>query len=311
MPKRQNPIQKLFKRMVRNSTRKPEEFSRELQGAPQRKSRVWLKLRRNKSAVTGMIIIACFMIMILFGEQLAPHDPLETDYLNILASPSSENLLGTDYMGRDLFSRLLAGARFSLTVGLISIAIGLTVGMTLGIIAGLNKKADNIIMRFIDILMAFPGLLLSITIVATLGAGLQNVMIAIGISTVPLYARLVRGEVLKVKENDFILAARGLGATNFRLVIHHVLINISAPIIVYSTFRIASAVLAASSLSFLGLGAQPPDPEWGRLINEGRQYMLLAPWLVLAPGFFITLAILGINLFGDGLRDALDPRVGD
>ncbi len=136
-------------------------------------------------------------------------------------------------------------------------------------------------------------------------------MIAIGISSVPMYARLVRGEVLKVKENDFVQAARALGARDTRIIIHHVAINIAAPIIVYSTFRIASAVLAASSLSFLGLGAQPPDPEWGRLINEGRQYMLLAPWLVLGPGAFITLAILGINLLGDGLRDALDPRIGD
>lgn len=307
--KRKKPF--FLKRILTNFSQKPEEISRDLGGIPKNRNRIWLKLRRNKSAISGMLIISLFIIMILFGEQLAPYDPLQTNYLNILSPPSSENWLGTDYMGRDLFSRLLAGARFSLTVGFIAIAIGLSLGMLLGILSGLYKRADNIIMRFIDILMAFPGLLLSITIVATLGAGLQNVMIAIGISSVPMYARLVRGEVLKVKENDFIEAARALGARDSRLIIHHVIINISAPIIVYSTFRIASAVLAASSLSFLGLGAQPPAPEWGLLINQGRQYLLLAPWLVLAPGLFITLAILGINLFGDGLRDALDPRIGE
>jgi len=259
----------------------------------------------------GIIIISIFIMLIFFGEAIAPYDPLETDYQNILSAPSLDNWLGTDFMGRDVFSRILAGTRLSLTVGFIAIAIGLSIGVFLGLVAGLYKSWDNLIMRFIDVLMAFPGLLLSITIVATLGAGLQNVMIAIGISSVPLYARLIRGEVLKVKENDYILAARALGAKDIRLIFQHVLINIAAPIIVYSTFRVASAVLAASSLSFLGLGAQPPDPEWGRLINQGRQYMLIAPWLVLAPGTFITLAILGINLFGDGLRDALDPRIGE
>ncbi len=300
-----------FKNILQNNSKKPEDFAREIKGPPHSKSRVWLKLKRNKSALMGIIIISIFIMLIFFGEAIAPYDPLETDYQNILSAPSLDNWLGTDFMGRDVFSRILAGTRLSLTVGFIAIAIGLSIGVFLGLVAGLYKSWDNLIMRFIDVLMAFPGLLLSITIVATLGAGLQNVMIAIGISSVPLYARLIRGEVLKVKENDYILAARALGAKDIRLIFQHVLINIAAPIIVYSTFRVASAVLAASSLSFLGLGAQPPDPEWGRLINQGRQYMLIAPWLVLAPGTFITLAILGINLFGDGLRDALDPRIGE
>lgn len=272
-------------------------------------SRVIRQFSKNKGAMIGLCITIFFIFLALFGHRLSPYDPLKVDYTKILQGPSRQFLLGTDYMGRDLLSRLLSGSRLSLTVGFIAVGIGLTMGSILGILAGFYKKLDNAIMRFIDILLAFPGLLLSITIVAVLGPGLQNVMIAIGFSSIPSYSRLVRGEVLKVKENEFVIAARAMGAHDLMIIFKHIIPNILAPIIVFTTFRMAAAILSASALSFLGLGAQPPHPEWGMIMNEGRGYMLLAPWLVLGPGAIITLSILGINLLGDGLRDALDPRV--
>ena len=276
-----------------------------------RTSRAWNQLKKNKAAMLGFCITVFFILMALFGQYIAPFDPLAVNYENILGAPSTQHWLGTDYMGRDILSRLLCGARLSLSVGFIAVGIGLLAGGSLGILAGFYKKFDMPIMRFVDILLAFPGLLLSITIVATLGPGLQNVMIAIGIGSIPSYSRMIRGEVLKVKESEFVEAARALGASDFKIILKHVIPNILAPIIILTTFRLATAVLSASALSFLGLGAQPPEPEWGMIMNEGRNYMLLAPWLVLGPGFMITIAVLGFNLFGDGLRDALDPRVHD
>lgn len=274
-------------------------------------SRAWNQLKKNKGAILGLSITVFFILIALFGEFIAPFDPLAVNYDNILGAPSVQHWLGTDYMGRDILSRLLCGARLSLSVGFIAVGIGLIAGGSLGILAGFYKKLDTPIMRFVEILLAFPGLLLSITIVAVLGPGLQNVMIAIGIGSIPSYSRMIRGEVLKVKENEFVEAARALGLSDLKIIVKHVIPNILAPIIILTTFRLANAVLSASALSFLGLGAQPPEPEWGMIMNEGRTYMLLAPWLVLGPGFVITIAVLGFNLFGDGLRDALDPRVHD
>lgn len=274
-------------------------------------SRAWNQLKKNRGAMLGLGITVFFIFIALFGKYIAPFNPLEVNYENILGAPSVQHWLGTDYMGRDVLSRLLCGARLSLSVGFIAVGIGLFGGGTLGILAGFYKKLDMPIMRVVDVLLAFPGLLLSITIVATLGPGLQNVMIAIGIGSIPSYSRMIRGEVLKIKEREFVEAAKALGVSDFKIIIKHVIPNILAPIIILTTFRLANAVLSASALSFLGLGAQPPEPEWGMIMNEGRTYMLLAPWLVLGPGFVITIAVLGFNLFGDGLRDALDPRVHD
>lgn len=272
--------------------------------------RSWKEFKKNKGGVVGLILTLLFVFIAIFGSFIAPYDPLEVDYSRKLQPPSQKYIFGTDYMGRDLFSRLLAGAKVSLSVGFIAVGIGLSFGGILGIFAGYFDKLDNIIMRFVDVLLAFPGLLLSITIVALLGPGLQNVMIAIGISSSPSYARLIRGEILKVRENEYIEAARVVGNSNSKVIFRHILPNIISPIIVVTTFRLARAVLAASALSFLGLGAQPPNPEWGMIVNEGREYMLTAPWLILAPGGIITFAILSFNLLGDGLRDALDPRIG-
>jgi len=270
---------------------------------------VWMQLRRNRGAVAGMVVVLFFLLMAILAPYICPHDPLQVDYSRILAPPSLRHPMGTDWLGRDVLSRIIAGSRLSLSVGFIAVGIGLTGGTVLGLLAAFYPRLDNLIMRFIDILLAFPGLLLSITIVATLGPGLQNVMIAVGIGGIPGYARVVRGATLSVKENEYVQAARALGSSDVRILVHHVMPNIMAPLIVMITFGLASCVLSAAALSFLGLGAQPPQPEWGMLINEGRRYMLKAPWLVLGPGAVITMVILGFNLFGDGLRDALDPRL--
>jgi len=273
--------------------------------------RFWRQFRRRKLNVVGLVVAIGLVLLAIFAPYITPYDPLETDYSNILGAPDLRHPLGTDWMGRDLLSRLIAGSRLSLSVGIIAVMIGLTGGGLLGLLAGFYPELDNPIMRFVDILLAFPGLLLSITIVATLGPGLENVMIAVGIGSISGYARLVRGEVLAAREEDFVEAARALGAPDWAILVNHIIPNIMSPIIVLITFNLAGSVLSAAALSFLGLGAQPPDPEWGMLINEGRRYMLEAPWLVLGPGLTITAAILGFNLLGDGLRDALDPRMGE
>jgi len=273
--------------------------------------RFWRQFRKRGTNIAGLVVAICLVLLAIYAPYITPYDPLETDYSNILGPPNLKHPLGTDWMGRDLLSRLIAGSRLSLSVGIIAVLIGLLGGGLLGILAGFYPHLDNVIMRFVDILLAFPGLLLSITIVATLGPGLQNVMIAVGIGSISGYARLVRGEVLAAREEDFVEAARALGAPDLSILTKHVIPNIMSPIIVLITFNLAGSVLSAAALSFLGLGAQPPEPEWGMLINEGRRYMLEAPWLVVGPGLTITAAILGFNLLGDGLRDALDPRMGE
>ena len=264
---------------------------------------------RHRGAMTGLVLIGFFVVLAVVAPWLAPHSPIDQDLSRRLEAPSADHWFGTDDFGRDVFSRVLYGTRISLRVGLVAVALALFLGGTLGLIAGYYGGAlDLLLMRCVDIMLAFPAILLAIVVVAVLGPSLTNAMIAVGITGVPVYARLVRGVVLQVKNQEYVTAARALGAGDPRIVLGAVLPNCVAPIMVQSTLGLATAILDAAGLSFLGLGAQPPMPEWGAMLSQGRQLILDAPWALTAPGMAILLAVLGFNLLGDGLRDLLDPR---
>ena len=266
-------------------------------------------LLRNRAAVVGIVIIGVFILAALMAPVITTHSPTDTSLANRLQPAGSGHLLGTDELGRDLFSRILYGGRISLTIGIISVLIGAVIGIPIGALSGYyGGKLDMITQRFIDIMIAFPGILLAIVVVTVLGVGVQNVMIATGIASVPIYARLVRGSVLSVKEQSYIAAARAAGLRDFTIIFKHVLPNCLAPIIVQSTFQIATSILWAAGLGFLGLGAQAPTPEWGAILSNGRAYIRTAHHLTTFPGIAILLMVLGFNLVGDGLRDALDPK---
>ena len=266
-------------------------------------------LLRNRGAVIGLIIIGIFVIGAVFAPLLATHNPIQNNLTMRLQGPSSTHWLGTDALGRDLFSRMLYGSRISLNIGLISVAIGVAVGVPIGAISGFyGGKLDIFTQRIIDIMIAFPGILLAIIVVTVLGVGVQNVMIATGIASVPIYARLVRGSVLAAKEQSYVEAARAAGLGDASIVFRHILPNCLAPIIVQSTFQIATSILWAAGLGFLGLGAQAPMPEWGAILSDGRAYIRTAHHLTTYPGLAILFMVLGFNLLGDGLRDALDPK---
>ncbi len=276
------------------------------------------QLWRNKTAVAGLAILIIFVFAAVFAPLLSPHDPLETSLYDQLKPPmwydggSSKNVLGTDDLGRDTLSRIIYGARVSLTVAVVSVGIAFFWGVMLGCISGYYKgRIDNIIMRIMDMILAFPYLLLAIVVVAYLGPSLQNAMMAIGVTYVPRFARIVRGSVLEECEKDYVMAARAIGAANFRIIFLTILPNCLGPLIVQTTLSMASAILDAAALSFLGLGAQPPTPEWGAMISRSRSLILRASWVMTFPGIAILLAVLGFNLLGDGLRDALDPRLRD
>jgi len=270
---------------------------------------VLMHLRRNRGAMVGLIVLAVFLICAVFAPLLAPYDPTDSNLGRALEKPSAEHILGTDELGRDSFSRILFGSRISLAIGLISVSIGLVVGVPLGALSGFyGGKFDLFMQRLIDILIAFPGILLAIVVVTILGVGVENVMIAVGVASIPIYTRLVRGSVLSVKEEGYVAAARALGIGNTRIIIRHILPNCLGPIIVQSTFQIATAILWAAGLGFLGLGAQPPNPEWGAMLSKGREYIRVAHHLTTYPGLAILFMVLGFNLVGDGLRDALDPK---
>jgi len=275
-----------------------------------------LRLRKNRIALAGLIIIVMFLFMAVFAPWIAPHDPLEQSLYSKLKPPiwsersDQKYILGTDDFGRDLLSRLIHGSRISMIVGVVAVAISLFFGTLAGAVAGFyGGRTDNVIMRMMDILLAFPPILLAIVIVAFLGPSLRNAMIAIGVVSIPRYARLVRGSVLEEYAKDYVQAARALGARDMRLIFVHILPNCLAPLIVQTTLGFASAILEAAALSFLGLGAQPPTPEWGAMLANGRALILRAWWVITFPGIMILLAVLGFNLLGDGLRDALDPRL--
>lgn len=266
------------------------------------------RLRRNHGAVAGGFFIILLIILALIGPAIAPYKERAIAGKS-LSPPSTYFWMGTDVLGRDVMSRILFGAHISLTVGFGAVLIGVVIGVALGLIGGFyGRKVDVAVTMFVDTTLAFPDILLAIAIVSVLGPSLRNAMIAVGIGSFPSYARLVRGQVLSAKQYDYVEAARVLGASDKRLMVRHVLPNVIAPIIVLSTLRVGTAILAAASLSFLGLGAQPPTPEWGAMVNDGRGYLRVAWWITTFPGLAIMLTVLAVNQFGDGLRDALDPR---
>lgn len=263
----------------------------------------------RKSSGVGAIIVLLFLLTALTAPLISPFDPADQDLTNRYTPPNSENLLGTDNFGRDLLSRIIWGSRISLVVGVVTVCIALLVGGTLGVTAGyLGGVVDRLLNFIVEMLMAFPTLLLALILIAILGPGLVKLMIAIGIGSVPMFARVLRAETLSVRERDYVLASRSIGATEVFIVFTHILPNILSSMIVLSTTRVATAILSESALSFLGLGIQPPTPSWGSLVAEGRAYLERAPWIALAPGVVIMITVLGFNLFGDGLRDVADVR---
>lgn len=272
-------------------------------------STVWKRLRKNRAAMIGAGILLFFTLTSIFAPVLAPYSITEMNYDDSLMPPGAKYWLGTDEFGRDLFSRMLYGGRVSLLMGLFVVAIAGTVGVILGVISGFYRRIDMFIMQIIDILMAFPSLLLAIAIVAILGVGLTNAMIAVAIAVTPSFVRVVRGSVLSIREVEYVEAARALGVKDLKIIFKHILPNIASPIIVLATLEFGSAILAAAALSFLGLGAQPPNPEWGALVFVGKSFLSQAWWMTVFPGLAIMLVVLGFNLLGDGLRDALDPRM--
>lgn len=268
------------------------------------------RLAKNKLAMLGLIIIILMTLAAIFAPFIAPYDYAQQDMSAVYLSPCKEHLLGTDKLGRDILSRLIFGARQSLRIGVFSVAIGAILGTILGSIAGFyGGKVDNIIMRFLDIYQSIPGMLLSIALAASLGPGVNNAILAVGISTIPVYSRIIRASIMTVRDKEYIEAATAINASDFRIITKHVLPNSFAPLIVEITMNIGNSILMAATLSFIGLGAQPPAPEWGAMLSEGRNFMRDYGYLVIYPGICIMASVLSFNMLGDGLRDALDPRL--
>lgn len=271
---------------------------------------VWQRLRRNKMAMAGLAIIVILVLTAILADVIAPEGYDHQVLQNKLQSPSLKYLFGTDKFGRSIFSRIVHGTRISLRIGFIAVGISAISGGALGAIAGYySGKLDNFIMRAMDILLAIPSILLAIAIVASLGPGITNVMIAVGIGSIPSYARIVRASVLSLRDQEFVEAARAVGANDFRIIVKHIIPNTLAPIIVQATLGVAGAILSAAGLSFIGLGITPPTPEWGAMLSDGREYLRDHWYVATFPGLAIMVTILALNLLGDGLRDALDPRL--
>ncbi|WP_033457708.1 ABC transporter permease [Bordetella bronchiseptica] len=277
--------------------------------APRRANRSWGKFRRNRIVMLGALIVLAFVVLALLAPWVASHDPFQTSFMTIRKAPSAAFWMGTDELGRDIFSRMVYGARASLMAGMVSVLIALAVGVPFGLAAGyFGGWTDSVISRATEALLAIPFLILAIALAAFLGPSLTNAMIAIGVSAAPKFIRLTRGQVLAVKNEDYVQSARALGASDLRIIGRHVFPNVMPPLIVQATITIATAIIAEASLSFLGLGLQPPNPSWGSMLNTAKNFMTQAPWMSIFPGSAIFLVVLGFNLLGDGLRDALDPR---
>jgi peptide/nickel transport system permease protein/oligopeptide transport system permease protein len=276
---------------------------------PRKRHRAWTKFKRNHVAMLGLAIVLLFGVLALLAPLVANHDPLQTSFTTIRKPPSAAFWLGTDELGRDIFSRMVYGARASLMAGLVSVFIALVAGVPLGLVAGyFGGWIDSIISRATEALLSIPFLILAIALAAFLGPSLTNAMIAIGVSAAPKFVRLTRGQALSARNEDYVQSARALGASDLRIVARHVFPNVMPPLIVQATITIATAIIAEASLSFLGLGLQPPSPSWGSMLNTAKNFMSQAPWMSIFPGSAIFLVVLGFNLLGDGLRDALDPR---
>jgi peptide/nickel transport system permease protein len=270
---------------------------------------IWQQFRHSRGALTGVAILVLLVLTAVFAPAIAPYG-LDEQTRESRMPPSAEHPMGTDSLGRDILSRVVFGGRLSLTVGVISVVIGLSLGTVLGLLGGYyGRQVDAAVVMLTDVLLSFPSILLAMAIIAILGRGLGNVMIAVGIASIPAYVRLVRSSVLAAKNLPYVEAAQVLGAGNARIMARHLLPNVVGPVTVLATLSIATAILTAAGLSFLGLGAQPPTPEWGAMVSDGRQYLRSHWWIAAMPGFAIMLTVLAINLIGDGLRDALDPRL--
>lgn len=277
--------------------------------APKSRNRAWAKLSANRGALVGAVIVAFFVIMAILAPVLPIPDPTATDWGAIRKPPSATNWLGTDEIGRDLLSRMIWGARASLLAGVVSVGIAVMVGVPFGLISGyFGGWTDQIISRITDALLAMPFLILAIALAAFLGPSLTNAMIAIGLSALPVFIRLTRGQVLAVKTEDYVEGARSVGLSHSRIMGWYILPNVFPPILVQATLTVATAIIAEASLSFLGLGQQPPAPSWGSMLNTAKNFLSQAPWMAIWPGAGIFMVVIGFNLFGDGLRDALDPR---
>jgi peptide/nickel transport system permease protein len=278
-------------------------------------SEAWRRLRRDRAALVGFALIGTFVFIAIFAPLLAPYDPRDTNLSLIqdgcCPGPSAEHPLGVDQLGRDELSRIIYGARYSLLIGVVSVAVGLSIGIVLGAVAGfVGGKVDTVIMRAMDIMLAIPGLLLAIGLVALLGPGLWQIMIAVGVVNIPIFTRLMRGAVLGQSGNDYVLAARTVGVPRFQILTAHVLPNSISPVIVQATLALATAIIDVAGLGFLGLGPQDPStPEWGTMLTDTVRYLQTAPHLALFPGTAIVITVLGFNLVGDGLREALDPKL--
>lgn len=271
---------------------------------------IWYRFKKNPLSVAGLIIIISLAIIAIFAPIISPYDPTKIDVYNVLSPPSKEHPFGTDELGRDLLSRMIWGSRVSLKVGFVAVGIAITIGTILGSIAGYyGGKIDAIVMRFVDIMLAFPTFFLILAVIAIVEPSISTIMIIIGLTGWMDVARLVRAEFLSLKERDFVLAARALGASDLRIIFRHILPNALSPVFVAATFGIAGAILIESGLSFLGLGVQPPEPSWGNILTSGKDNITVAWWLSLFPGLSILTTVLSYNLVGEGLRDALDPRL--
>ncbi len=292
-----------------SATNKADAATAAVANVPQARTGLWYRVRHNRQMLIGMVCVGTFALLALLAPVIAK-DPAALDLMNDLLPPSSDALFGTDELGRDQFSRIVYGGRVSLQVAMLAVGIGLIFGVPVGLVAGYyGERIDNATMRIMDGLQAFPAVLLAIVIASVLGSGLTNAMIAIGIVSIPGFARLMRGQTLQIKETDYVLSARAVGASDAHIILRHILPNGIAPIIVAAAVSSAGAILTEASLSFVGLGARPPTPSWGGMLQTGYPYLGAAIWLSLFPGLAIAVTTLGLNFLGDGLRDVLDPKL--